>query len=271
MAKQTTTTTTAITTAVEVREAAKASADLQTQVSNAETRGQALINPILEHVRTVMVTDAETYLTADGWLVKIRSARAQIAAQVDPIIAPIRKGLDALYALRRRLDGPLEEAEAGLKRKMATWQSDERRREEEENRKRREEARRLELEAEAARARAEQAAQVGTAQQQRKAEAQASVFEQRAEEARVTPAAVSVARTLRASGSVTREEVRWRVTDLDALVAAVVSGAVPSTVLKVDEQVMDQYWSADRAMVQSWAGVESYVATTIAGRGGRSK
>jgi hypothetical protein len=216
----------------------------------------------------IIVSDQASYLAADAVLYKIRSARAVVEARMnaeltDPIIKPARAALDALYALRQRLTDklwtPLEQAERLVKGKMARWQAEEKRREAEAAEERRREANRLAQEADLAKRQAEQA-KTETARQRSLEEAR-RLTEQAAE-----VRSVKAGGPLKAAGSKITFRKVWRVTDMTALIAAVVAGEVPEIVLMVNADVMEEYWKQDRAVVSGWAGVSIQEETSVSGR-----
>lgn len=216
----------------------------------------------------LVIADADGYHAADAVLYRVRSARQQVESRIlaeltDPIIKPARAALDALYDLRQRLTDrlltPLTGAEGVVKRKMADWQQAEKRKAAAEAEERRVAANRLAQEAEAARRQAEQA-NTATARQRAREEA-----DRLAEQAAEVRAVRAPAPLKSAASKVTFRKV-WRVTDLTALIAAVVAGDVPEIVLQVNAEVMDEYWRQDRALVSGWAGVTVAEETVVSGR-----
>ena len=256
-----------------VVEAKSKSVVTESQLVEVRTESMALARPVLAEAALIQVTDAESYQLAGSFLAKILQARKRVAAKLNPIIQPIRAGLDLLYELRRELDTPLEQAEGKIKQEMKDWQVGEYRRiAQEREAKRREEARQLalaeakrreaeELEAKASRARSAYARlkQEELAEQAREAAAR---LEQKAE----IIAAAPVDEPTKAEGSTIRKAQKWRVTDLKALVAGVATGKVPLEVLEVSSKAVNAEMKADPDFVAGWPGVEVYDDIDVVGR-----
>jgi hypothetical protein len=238
---------------------------------NAETAivsVQPSTNAAIAEAHALTIADADSYHAADAVLYRIRSARQVAEGKIlveltDPIIRPARAALDALYDLRTRLTDrlltPLVTAEVVVKRKMAEWQAAEKRREQAEAEARRVEANRLAREAEAAGRQAEQA---NTAAARQRAREEADLLAAQAAEVR----SVRQAPALKGAASKVTFRKVWKVTDMTALIAAVVAGDVPEIVLQVNTEVVEEYWKQDRALVSGWAGVSIQEETVVSGR-----
>lgn len=220
--------------------------------------------PVLTIAQTITVTNGESYLQADDLLSHIRNAKAKVNEKMEPIIRPIRQGLDQLYALRRELEGPLDDAEKAVKRKMADWQVAERRRVEleqaERDRVQREETEKVQRRlAEERRQEAERQLQANNVQ------AADEVLSQPLPQ--VTVLTTPVRPVVRAQGSTARTVTKWRVTDFAALVCEVAVGNVPMEVLMVNEVEMNRLVREGQGqIVGEWPGVEVYQDVQIAGR-----
>jgi hypothetical protein len=235
----------------------------ETQLESIKTEITRRSDSILAAVSAQMITDNSTYCVFDMFLVYIGNGRKQIADKLDPMIKPIREGLDRLYKLRRDLMGPFDQAEEIVKGKMAGWQESERRRIAEEERKAREEQERQER----AQREAEEAARKAKSEAERQAAsirmAQAQENLTRAHDRLVT---ATNQRPVKASGSKVTVKKTWEVEDFDAFFQAVVAGQIPKICIQVNEEVMDTYWASDRGIVLSWPGLKMVEKTIIGGK-----
>lgn len=240
------------------------------QLDGARTALSPKTAAVLIEISTLTVASNEDYADADLLLARVRQARKLVADKTEPIISPIYQGLQALYAFRRELDKPLENAEKAVKAKMAGWQESERRRiEAERDAARREELRKQREAAEAQRL-AEEAARNARTQKQREEAAQAAANAARiAEEAAsATQVAIEASREKVVTGVASKVTVIKRpvVTDMTRFIAAVVAGEVPEICLMVNEEVMEEYWKQDRGLVSVWPGVSVEEVTRVGGK-----
>lgn len=227
-------------------------------------RGEIAIADVL----ALSVIDNNTYHTADRGLFDIRANRKLIAdlieQKVDPIIKPIRAGLDKLYEGRRtvlaELDKPLADAEGSVKAKMADYQAKQREAARQAEAKRLRDAAELERQARAALEVAKTSTSVGEVRAALETASQAHAQARSVRSAPPPPAPV------KGAASKTVVTKKWVVKDLSALIKAVAAGTVPEMVLTVDEDVMDAYWSEDRLTMVSWPGVDVVEQTTVTGR-----
>lgn len=206
-------------------------------------------SPLMRELEGIEIVDAESYQSADKFLGKCRAAIKIVDEKLDPIIEPIRKGLDKLYALKRELHEPLDDAVKAVKGKMAKWQLEEKRKRDEEEKKRREEEQRL----------------VRLAEERERAGKSTAVVEKRLEA--LQEEAEKPVEVVRGKASSVRFVKKWRVTDLRKLVCAVADMDVPIEVLTVDARVMQEKFEENRPEVAAWPGVEMYEDVGIAGRG----
>ena len=259
----------------------------QDEIQKTKTEAIAVINPVLSAAAQIAITDSVTYGYADAFLKKIKTAKRGIEDKLSPIIDPIRRGLDELYALKRELDAPLIQAEADVKGKMKVWQLAEAQRvAEEEAARRREDERlraeaaarqreeeRLRMEAENKRRQAEAAgneaarrsAEIAEAELRARQEAQAAEA-RRLELAAEAARAKTVVQVVKGASSSARKVRKWRVADMDVFVAAVAAFEIPQNVLAVDATMVNQYFKVNEEIVADWPGVEVYDDIVIAGR-----
>lgn len=261
---------------------------IETQIEKTRQEGLVASKGVRSMADTLVIVDPAGYAYADSLLLKVRIAIETVDGKLDPIIKPIRSGLDQLYALKRELHAPLDAAETAIKGKMAAWQLAERKKIQEEERRKQEqedllrrkalakqqEEARLKREAEeaeeraanarssAARAMAEEEAKQLRRQQESAAQA-ASKLDVRAD----TAAAQQVTAKPKASGSSASDVKKWRVTSLMDVVSAVAEGTVPLSVLAIDQVAMNNYMKTHRNLVETWPGIEVYDDVRIAGRG----
>lgn len=260
------------------------------QIATLKATAQLDTHPAVALVEQVDLDypDPEAYQMADSLFGHIKFARRKVEERFDPIIGPIRKGLDKLYALRREADHPLDQAERDLKDKMAAYKTEERlvlaevkqieedkeRALQAESRRRAAEETQLRLESER---RQEEVRRDTSEENRRKAEALAAESKARAEaaeqasrqadqalEVQVMTAAIPA--PVRAYGTTVRTVRRWRVPDIEPVLKAVVAGRVPVGVLMIDKEWVDRYYKSDKGTVEGWEGFEGYEDSSIVGR-----
>jgi hypothetical protein len=86
-------------------------------------QGLSLINPLKIRVEAIEIKDADDYALADETLTAIMLAQKAWEGRLDPIISPIRSGLDLLYDLKRDILKPLQSLEKIVKGRMVEWKS----------------------------------------------------------------------------------------------------------------------------------------------------
>ena len=258
----------------------------QEDVKKVKTEAVAVISPVLSAAAQITIVDNATYSLADMFLKKIKTARRSIEDKLSPIIEPIRKGLDELYALKRELDAPLTSAENEIKSKMKSWQLAEARRVAEEEAARRREDERLRAEA-AAKERAAERLRIEAENKQRQADAarsadarqaaeraaeqlrerqEAQAMESRQLELEAEAArAVPIAQVAKAASSSARKVKRWRITDMEKFILSVAMGDIPQDAVLVNEVAVNRYFKSVE-VVAGWPGVEVYDDIVIAGR-----
>lgn len=222
-------------------------------------------------VESLTVTTQEEYQQADAILNMIQTARGdwkvrfyggQVAGKTyDPIIPPMKSALDALYALVREIDKPLETMEAAVKKLQGDYKLEEMRvareveREKEQQRLLLEQKKR-ELEAKAAKPMRPAAAQALAAQ----------IEQLDIETEEVESQGVEFVQAESSSARFTRV---WTHDDIKATVKAVVAGAIPWDVLTLDAKAVDAHYKDDPETVEAWPGFGGKDAVTIAGRKSR--
>lgn len=124
-------------------------------------RGLALVNPIIQQLEGLAVTDEASFLHADEIVGEIRRRRKAWepiwSAIMTRVVKPQRDALEGIYSINREVDGPLERAEKQVKAQMASYKNQERLRIDAENRARDEEAERVQEQIEATRKKLESA------------------------------------------------------------------------------------------------------------------
>lgn len=217
--------------------------------TKAKQAGLALLRPLDAEVGSLAVETADDYTTASEILAMVQDARHTWAEKMRPIIDPLRQLTDALYALNREIDGPLERHEKHVKQLMKDYKLEEARL----IQAAREEQQRLQREAEE-RARKAEAAKTKPAQQRLQQEAQSlqTLADQVGEEAAPLKVATSSTRTKR----------RWRCTNFMAVVKGVAAGTIPMETLMLDERSLNSLSPDD---VAQWDGFEAFDDVIITG------
>lgn len=239
----------------------------QKAITETKKEVAALAAPVLHMLGSLKIVDADSYGKADTILSRIREARRGVEAKLSPIATPIEKAFKeiqearkAVKALHTELDSPLEQAEAQVKGLMRGYKIEEQRliaEAEEEKSREAEKADKLLREALEKENNAKTAAmRVRLAQKRIEAEAAVEKVEE-----------VAVAAPVKAASSSTRMISKWKVTDMKALLKAVVAGEIPEDMLLVNITVGNSYLKMARAEMEKWAGVEVWDDVQIVGRG----
>lgn len=222
-----------------------------------QVKGTKLLTPLEAEVHGLTVETADEYQVADELLAGIARARKQWAAEIEPVLAPLRQAKSAADELNRKIDRPLEALYNTVRTKMGAFKQAEARvllaaREEQE----REQAKlQRQLEETAAR---EQTAR--TKQMRERLAAKREELEQQAEEVAEAPQAVKGAH------SATRRIKKWRVVNMELLLRMIADGAGPEEVLILNEGYINAVMRSQPDVVASWPGFEVYEELIVAGR-----
>lgn len=256
--------------AVAIAKAKTAPAAVPAVALKAKTELLKQMPDLTETVDALEIHSPADYTEADQILGMIQTARKDWNTRFyggeaqgktyDPIIPPLRTSLDALYALVREVDKPLEKLETTVKALQTTYK----RAELEASREtvRVEQARKDQIE------RDRQAAQdaleaARTPRQRMAATAQLETLDAAAEEPEESIEAVQ------GEHSTTRTKRAWRHVDMKLTLAAIKAGLIPLDVLQLDTVKVNTYYKEDAATVESWPGFEWFEDITIVGRRGR--
>lgn len=239
----------------------------QKAITETKKEVAALAAPVLHMLGSLKIVDADSYGKADTILSRIREARKGVTAKLAPILSPIEKAFkeikearDAIKDLHSELDKPLEVAEGQVKSLMRSYKIEEQRLIEEFEEEKR-------MEAEKAESRLREALEkennaktaamrVRLAQKRIEAEAAVEVIEE-----------VAIAAPVKAASSSTRTIPKWKVTDIKALLKAVVAGQIPEDMLLVNITVGNSYLKVAREEMEKWPGIEVFNDVQIVGRG----
>jgi hypothetical protein len=171
--------------------------------------------------RGVVITDQHSYDAAAEMVIGIKRLRKEVADSYDPVIQSAYKAHRAAVAAKKKIDGPLEEAEAILKGGLTKWnQAQERLRLEAERRAREEQWR---MEQELRLARATELADLGAPE-----EVVSDILDTRVE----MPAPIAAPTFTKAEGVSSRETWRAEVFDVVALCKAIAEGKVPANLIE---------------------------------------
>jgi hypothetical protein len=236
--------------------------------AGAEERGTSLLAPLQPDVDGLQVVDAESYEEADQILNKVQTARKKWNAEMygadgkSGPIPSIRTGLDALYALNRKIDKPLELLEASIKSKMQAFKLEEARQLRAAQDAREAETRRLAaLEQEALR----KAAEAPTPQLAGRFVKQAEHAAIALEVAQEQPAPQPV----QAFNSATRTVKKWRLANPLAFAKAVADGTYDTGYVGVSEdavRLFNEMLRTDPEGLGAYPGIEVYEDIRIVGR-----
>lgn len=222
--------------------------------------GLALVTPLEERVKALEIKTAEDYLEADEILTSVRQARAKWEAKYyTSILVPMRKALDAGYALNREVDGPLEAMEKAVKLEMKDYKLLEAKQQREADEARARETARLQ-QAAAVKQAAEDNAKT-TAMRNKLRAAREKLEEEAAEVEETAPIAAPV----KASGSVGRKVKKWRVLDIGSVIHHW-EEFPDETILLINPTVVNAAFKKDPDVVAKWPGFEVFDDIEIAGR-----
>jgi hypothetical protein len=221
--------------------------------------GLQLVQPLQDAVKALHILSEEHYQEADRLLARVTTAKRVWDEKMEPIIRPIRQGLDNLYALNREILKPLDQMAEDIKNEMKTFKRKELQALQEASRKKAEEEERLRREAQEKEEAAERAK---TPQMRGKLQAQAERAQQQAE----AVAQTAIPAPVRAEASSVRPVRKVRVADLNAFLRGIIDGYIPSEAVSVAQPVLNQAFKDDPDGMQAWPGVEVYDDIQIVGR-----
>lgn len=225
---------------------------------------------LTETVQALEVLSPEQYQEADEILGMIQTARKDWQVRFyggeaqgktyDPIIPPMRASLDALYALVREIDKPLEHLETKVKGHMVAYKTEELRQQRELQAAQEKERQRLEREKQEL---LDQQEQARTPKQKASIAAQLESLESEAEavEEQIIPVS--------GANSSSRAPRSWRHLDMKLTLAAIKAGLIPIDVVQINNLTVNAYYKADAETVETWPGFEGFEDVTIVGRRGR--
>jgi membrane protein involved in colicin uptake len=216
--------------------------------------------------QSIEIDSADMYRLAGDELATIKGKAKQLDEQRKSITKPLDDAKKAVMDLFLRPLEILTSAENSLKRSMLTYDQEQRRKQEEEQRKASEaaaaERRRQQEEAAQKAEEARKAAEAGDTQKAAELQQQA---EEKAAVAEMITAPVIQMEKPKAAGVNVRKTYKARVTDMKALLQAVIDGKVPEAVIEVNESVLN---SQARSLKESmkYPGVEVYTEEGISAR-----
>lgn len=204
------------------------------------------------------IQSPEEYQEMDAFLGTIQTMRRAWKEKMEPIIRPIRQGLDGLYALNREIDTPLEKAEKSVKSFMEDWKREELR-----------QARLLEQEQAQERQRL---ADEQAALEERLAKARTNTQRQSilAKQEELTEESEQVESTMFTRTTATNSGARtipsWRNVNMTATLQGILRGEIPMEAIMLDVPAINAVHKVDPELVTSWPGFEGYEAVQIVGR-----
>lgn len=223
-------------------------------------QGLSIIAPFKLKVTAMVIKTAEEYELGDEVLAQIRQAKKDWEGRLNPIIEPIKAGLDSLYSLRRDVLKPLEDLEGQVKERMRAFKLLEARQLREAEQKRNAELAKLQEEA----IKKEQAAlkQKTAPLREKLLQAQAEAQQKAAAlEYKPLPEAV------RAQHSTPRNLKKWVITDKKLFLQYVIQNPALLDLVVVDSVQMNAYFKLEKPEVGTWMqGVIVEEDIQIAGR-----
>lgn len=230
-------------------------------------QGLSLLSPLKAQVTVLEITTEAQYEEADAMLNRIMTAATAWESRINPIIRPIRAGLDLLYGLRKDILDPLTELEEKVKKAMKAYKRLEAIRIEQKRLADQAEIDKLRLEAEQ---KAAKEMQAKTKQMRDRISAGRAQLEQ----ALATKLTEAPAAPIKAINSSTRTTRKWRLTDFAAFVAYIMAQEPQRqgellTLLNLDQAQMNAYYrlEKDKIDIGEWMpGIEVYEDIDITGR-----
>ena len=203
--------------------------------------------------KSIIIRTQPQYIGASDFLKRVKTLYAKISEVFEPIIEAAHKTHKEAVAKKKGLVSPIEEAESIVKMAMLDYK-------EEQDRIARAEQERLNKEAERKQAelqkKADEARKKGD-------ESKADKFE---EKVAVTIAPIVASKAEKIEGISYREKWYAEITDLMALVIAVVKGKAPITFLQANMSALDKTASAIKGTM-SYPGVKFIMKKIMASRG----
>ncbi len=205
-----------------------------------------------ERANALTITTQGELEAVAGFLQGVKAMKKEIADTFDPIDTAQKEARRVTIEQRKKVEQPLDEAEAIAKRKVGTYIA-------EQERAAKAAAALAEATAREEREKAERAAK------EAEASGEVELADAIREESNVTAAPIIAAPVPRVAGISTRSVWKHRVKDFRALVEAVAAGKVPLEVLKADDVVLGQ---TARALKRSlnYPGVEVWEDSAVSVR-----
>lgn len=229
---------------------------------------QRKLPELKDAVQALEVATPEDYAEADGLLHMVQTARRDWRTRFyggvvggktyEPIIPPLSTALEALYAMVRDVDKPLEAYEKTIKAKQTEYKQEEARQQRELEEAQAQEQARIQAEldrvAEQEAAAKTQSVRTRLAQRREALVAEAEQVER------------EVLEPVTAAHSSTRTVPKWRVADMKLVLAGVRAGSIPPEVVTVADAQVDSVFKEHPDVVASWPGFELYNDILIVGR-----
>ncbi|MGH7183500.1 MAG: hypothetical protein ACREJN_16195 [Nitrospiraceae bacterium] len=226
-----------------------------------KTRAEAItmINPLRPLVAALVVDTPEDYEKADALLSRVMTARRWWLGKMNPIVEPIKKGLDLLYDLRNEFDKPLKADEDSIKGKMKNFKVEEARQLRIENEKRQAA---IDEERRQADEKLKKAEMAKSKPMREKLVTQAAELEQSALMKSVEGPATGV----KAASSSVRVRRKATVVNLHEFIKGILSGAIPDECIVINQTEINAAFSIEPETVSGWPGVEIIDDINISGR-----
>ena len=213
--------------------------------------GLALISPLEQAVSCLAVTTPDEYDVADGMLLRITAAERKWLDKIDPIIGPIRKGLDALYDLKNEVWNPLKRMQTTVRQKMKDFKLEEKRQLERAEEQHQADKRSLD---QAIAKAVSQAALAKTQAQKAVLTKAAQVLEERAEVLAEQPAP----KPIQGTATRTRTVPKWKISNKMAFIQAVAAGTIDLEFVEPHTANIEGVFRNSRDEMRDWPGITIY-------------
>ncbi len=232
-------------------------------------QGLTILSPLKSSVTALTVKTAQDYEGASTLLSRIKGAKESWLGRINPIIEPIRAGLDLLYGLRKDIVDPLDELELSVKKSMKEFKV--------------EEACQIAAAAEVKAANERELARQAAEKEERESRAKTQQLRDRLagqraelEQKLATSQATAAPTPIKVSGSGSRTVRKWRVNPRNpaamlALLDYIMGYKAEdlTALVSIDSTQMDAYFKLCKPDVGEWLpGIEVYDDINITGRRG---
>lgn len=228
----------------------------------ARTEGLALIESLRSRLKGFKIATPDDYSEGDLMLAEIQKAKKGWKVRIAEITDPLKVAMDSVKLLASDISKPYDEMEAQVKDEMKAFEVNRRRLEMEADRRKQaaiEKAQQEERERLAALEKAR------TKPMKDKIREQVATVQQKMSDLQAEPTNTAV----KSAHSMVKTYKKWRVTDIRAVLIAVVNGELDIEMLEISSVTVTQLMRDAQPPAGPWLpGIEVYEEIDISGKGG---